>query len=72
MRQSETLALLGDPSHVRANLRDATFDHYLERYLLVWAKARNSHSCSCRASPTHERGSRTGPSRARAAAASTS
>jgi hypothetical protein len=35
----ETLALLGDPSHVRANLRDATFDHYLERYLLVWAKA---------------------------------
>jgi hypothetical protein len=35
----ETLALLGDPSHVRANLRDATFNHYLERYLLAWAKA---------------------------------
>jgi hypothetical protein len=35
----KTLALLRDPSHVRANLRDATFNHYLERYLLVWAKA---------------------------------
>ena len=35
----KTLALLRDPSHVRANLRDATFNHYLERYLLIWAKA---------------------------------
>ncbi len=35
----KTLALLRDPSQVRANLREATFNHYLERYLLVWAKA---------------------------------
>jgi hypothetical protein len=30
------LALLRDPSHVRANLREETFNHYLEHYLLVW------------------------------------
>ena len=34
----KTLALLRDPSHVRANLREETFNHYLERYLLVWAR----------------------------------
>jgi hypothetical protein len=34
----KTLALLRDPSHVRANLREETFNHYVERYLLVWAK----------------------------------
>jgi hypothetical protein len=35
----KALALLRDPSHVRANLSEQTFNHYLERYLLVWAKA---------------------------------
>ena len=35
----KALALLRDPSHVRTNLSDETFNHYLERYLLVWAKA---------------------------------
>src|SRR5262249_59696401 len=31
--------VLREPSHVRANLSEQTFNHYLERYLLVWAKA---------------------------------
>ena len=35
----KALALLRDPSHVRANLSEQTFNHYLERYLLVWANA---------------------------------
>jgi hypothetical protein len=35
----KALALLRDPTHVRANLSEQTFNHYLERYLLIWAKA---------------------------------
>jgi hypothetical protein len=34
----KTLALLRDPSRVRTNLREQTFNHYLQRYLLVWAR----------------------------------
>ena len=35
----KALALLRDPSQVRTNLREATFNHYLESYLPIWAKA---------------------------------
>jgi hypothetical protein len=35
----KALALLRDPSHVRANLSEETFNHYLETYLPIWAKA---------------------------------
>jgi hypothetical protein len=34
----KALELLRDPSHVRANLRDATFDRYLERYKPAWTQ----------------------------------
>jgi hypothetical protein len=33
------LALLRDPSQVRTNLREETFNHFLESYLPIWAKA---------------------------------
>src|ERR1700733_1924111 len=33
------LALLHDPSRVRANLSDQTLDRYLDRYLTVWAQS---------------------------------
>jgi hypothetical protein len=35
----KALALLGDPSRVRTNLSEDTFNHYLETYLPIWAKA---------------------------------
>ena len=35
----KALALLRDPSQVRANLSGETFNHYFERYLPIWAKA---------------------------------
>jgi hypothetical protein len=35
----KALALLHDPSQVRANLSGETFNHYLEPYLPIWAKA---------------------------------
>ncbi len=35
----KALALLSDPSHVRANLGGATLDRYLDHYLTVWAQA---------------------------------
>jgi hypothetical protein len=35
----KALALLGDPSRVRTNLSEETFNHYLETYLPIWAKA---------------------------------
>jgi hypothetical protein len=53
----KTLALLRDPSHVRANLREETFNHYLERYLLVWAREAEPATvgpkkAACRDGPT--------------------
>jgi hypothetical protein len=35
----KALGLLGDPRQVRTNLREETFNHYLESYLPIWAKA---------------------------------
>ena len=35
----KALALLRDPSQVRTNLSEETFNHYLEPYLPIWAKA---------------------------------
>jgi hypothetical protein len=35
----KALALLDDPRHVRANLSAQTFDHYVEHYADIWAKA---------------------------------
>jgi hypothetical protein len=35
----KALRLLHDASRVRANLSAETFDHYLEHYLALWAKA---------------------------------
>jgi hypothetical protein len=35
----KALALLDDPGRVRANLSAQTFDHYIEHYADIWAKA---------------------------------
>lgn len=35
-QQCKALAVLSDPSHVRANLSTATLDHYLDHYIAVW------------------------------------
>jgi len=35
----KALALLDDPARVRANLSARTFDHYVEHYAEIWAKA---------------------------------
>ena len=35
----KALALLHDPSHVRANLSGQTLDRYLDRYLAAWAQS---------------------------------
>jgi hypothetical protein len=35
----KALGLLGDPRQVRTNLREATFNRFLESYLPIWAKA---------------------------------
>jgi hypothetical protein len=40
----KAFALLRDPTQVRANLSTETFNHYLERYLPVWAKASDGPS----------------------------
>jgi hypothetical protein len=37
-QQCKALAVLSDPSHVRANLSTATLDHYLEHYVAVWTQ----------------------------------
>jgi len=37
----KALALLHDPSKVRANLSGQTLDRYLDRYVVVWAQAPN-------------------------------
>jgi hypothetical protein len=37
-QQCKALAVLSDPSHVRANLSTATLDHYLEHYVAVWSQ----------------------------------
>jgi hypothetical protein len=36
-QQCKALAVLSDPSHVRANLSTATLDHYLDHYVAVWS-----------------------------------
>ncbi len=41
-RDCKALDVLHDPSQVRANLRDGTLGHYLERYLMVWAQPPNA------------------------------
>lgn len=35
----KALAVLRDPSHVRANLSGGAFDHRLEQYLAIWAQS---------------------------------
>jgi len=48
----KALALLRDPSQVRMNLSEDTFDHYLGRYQAAWAKPTEGTTAEIQAAPT--------------------
>ena len=58
-KNCKALALLHDPSRVRANLSAGTLDHYLDHYQELWAKAPDGNLAEAHPSAAARRRART-------------